>query len=1032
VRREWWRYPQEAHILDPVGGKYRRLAAAEIGTLQGFPGGWGTEADLDDLVLIRGFGDAVPPALAEALFSVLREVLGGGSLCGVEVCAGFGGLALGASRGAQIEHVALIERWSPACDVLRRHGPWSPERVVEGDVREFKWESVRGEIDVLSGGPPCQPWSIAGKGMAQLDERDLLGYSPALVEAAKPRAFLFENVPGLLAGENSEYASWLIRQLRQSGGRNEYAVTAAVLNAADFGVPQVRRRVFIVGLHRQSGVDVREFFDRVWARRTHGDPRRVLESGLVPWRRVQEALPEWNEWNNSSQVWRRWILAADSPVAGRGFQSGDEKPVKHRDDQVDRRPGRRIQLTWPSKGCAVAWADGAWEVLRTVDDFSGTDQRPLLPDGESFGNTTTDPWFLAGDPLGTLRAVRRTHGGRVELVYFDCPRIETNAADFEAADPQAILDTWLSVTQALLRRAYGLLSDVGVIAVLCGVNELPYVQLLLNESAGPRNYIGTVAWQKGYSPRNMPNMKELSPTHDNIVLFSRRQDSLRAVALRVPPEGFANPDSDPRGPWNAEQKGANKPDCDYEINVCPYRWSIVEGTLPRGVWRINPKTGVIWGPSNEITTPGSWTFTVQAADREGQTAKRRYVLTVSPDSPAPTLASIPWLPTETTTISGRTPKSASSGALRILTKDLPAARQRAEYSACIIATGGSPWTGTTRPGKTTAGGKGRYWEFPITTLLERTARDAVDFKKSDQAIPALKTYLGPAQTVPLNQMTTWFGRAVGDADPLDAGYAQDAKNELESLFEAGVVGEVIRTSKPMNLVARVLALFTRESAFVVDIGSPAAEMAAVATACGRRAVYVELPGDEKRRSKLTLPRLQIAAKGRHPLPAGVAFLVDAGTPTGTSRGRSFIVDGKRRTEDPSAEVCRFDLGPEAVELDRQLGVVSINYTDYPAGSRRFLCALANLEGLFPVRDLRDEWFATSLDGRLRGAYLKSDLFLDDASLEELRQAHATHLSQGGRLRVYFHRGRDDSWGTTEGALETRRIPFSLAVSAEVL
>ena len=91
------------------------------------------------------------------------------------------------------------------------------------------------------------------------------------------------------------------------------------------------------------------------------------------------------------------------------------------------------------------------------------------------------------------------------------------------------------------------------------------------------------------------------------------------------------------------------------------------------------------------------------------------------------------------------------GALRITTSALPPARLGADYSACLVAAGGKPWTGTTRPGKTAAGGKGRYWEFPLKTLVAEAAFDCVDFKSRDDSIPAPKTYLNGAQYMPLNQ-----------------------------------------------------------------------------------------------------------------------------------------------------------------------------------------------------------------------------------------------------------------------------------------
>src|SRR5262249_5732233 len=152
------------------------------------------------------------------------------------------------------------------------------------------------------------------------------------------------------------------------------------------------------------------------------------------------------------------------------------------------------------------------------------------------------------------------------------------------------------------------------------------------------------------------------------------------------------------GPWKAEHKGANKPDCDYEVNIPPYRWSQVAGEFPPGVWRINPKTGVIW--ARELTVIGRWEFTIEVQDKKGATARKKLSIAVREEADT-SLAEIPWL------IAGRSDVRTSS-ALEIITKKLPDGRLGGEYSAVVLAEGGQPWTGTTRPGKTSASGKGRY------------------------------------------------------------------------------------------------------------------------------------------------------------------------------------------------------------------------------------------------------------------------------------------------------------------------------------
>ena len=1028
VRREWWRFPQEAHLLDTEAGRYRRLSASEICVLQGFPPDWGGKSELGELELIRGYGDAVPPPLSQAIFATMQRYLNVRTPRALEICAGFGGLALGATRGMDLEHVALVERWAPACAVLRSSGMWGSDKILQDNVRQIDWDKFCGSVDVLSGGPPCQPWSQAGQGMGSDDERDLLGLTPEIVGRVKPQAFVFENVPGLLSGENQSYASDLVRRLREVD--KGYAVALGVLNAADFGVPQVRRRVFIVGFRGTSVSEVHRFFDDVYAIRTCSNPRLVIPRGLRPWVTISEVLPNCR---SNNHMWRRWLnpptieqMPETAPSPDREAHSLDQKT----------RP-KRIQLQWPTRENDLAWTERGWEVVANPRTRNLQEEVVPLVAESSEGCPRRDPWYISSDPLTALQALKRTHGRLVDLVYIDTPRLVTNAAKFDAAAADAALNTWLSLTLSMLRSGSRLLSDRGVIAVLAGIDETPYVEILLRELLGPKNHIGTVVWQKGYSPRNMPNMRDLSPTHDNIVLFARRKEILRPVCLQVPAEGFKNLDSDPRGDWNAEQKGANKPDCDYEVNICPYRWRISKGSLPPGVWRINPKTGVIWAREGDLEELGVWRFTLEVADSKGATAEKDFEIRVVEDAVEPPLAILSWLPSPFT----KETDLKAGEALKITTSKLPFAKRGAQYSAAVYAQGGKPWLGTTRPGKTSKAGKARYWEFPIQTLLARAAVDAVDFKQKDDAIPALKSYRGDSLTTYRNQTTVWLGRTKaasdssgGAADISAVGYSQDATQELVDLAAKNIVKGGIGTSKPMRLMARLLALFTNEHSSVVDIGSPAAEMASVATAFGRKTVYVEFPNTPKQlRDDLLLPRLLAASAGVHPLPAGVVFSRDTAQGQGEAmKGGAFVVDGSaRQPASGKAGVVLFKAGVPFVHVDHQASICRINYNAYQSGSEEFLSALANVEGL--VRTTAHVGcFAESLDGRTRAIQIDSGAFLDSKAIDATAESHSEFLSEGGRIRIYYHRGLDGLQVKSDHRVEVRRLPFALTSTAGVL
>lgn len=199
----------------------------------------------------------------------------------VELFAGAGGLALGAAS-AGFRHTAVVERDPNACETFRvnsrrtsagkSHWP-----VVEMDARNFVYSSLPEQVHLLSGGPPCQPFSFAGNHLGQRDQRDMFPEAVRAVRELQPLSFIFENVRGLLRPAFEDYFSHVLLQLQhpsiiqRKGERSrshfrrlvqhhtalaaapEYNVVFTSLNAADFGVPQNRHRVFIVGFRSDVG-----------------------------------------------------------------------------------------------------------------------------------------------------------------------------------------------------------------------------------------------------------------------------------------------------------------------------------------------------------------------------------------------------------------------------------------------------------------------------------------------------------------------------------------------------------------------------------------------------------------------------------------------------------------------------------------------------------------------------------------------------------------------------------------------------------
>jgi len=157
--------------------------------------------------------------------------------------SGGGGLDLGFAR-AGFEHVASYELLEDAAATLKKACPdWEVFGGPEGDVRAVSWRRWRGKVDIVHGGPPCQPFSSAGRQRGIADPRDMFPEFVRAVRALSPEAFVAENVPALMTPKFSDYVeSVILRPLR-----SRYQICRLDLRAESFGVPQVRRRVVFVG-----------------------------------------------------------------------------------------------------------------------------------------------------------------------------------------------------------------------------------------------------------------------------------------------------------------------------------------------------------------------------------------------------------------------------------------------------------------------------------------------------------------------------------------------------------------------------------------------------------------------------------------------------------------------------------------------------------------------------------------------------------------------------------------------------------------
>ncbi|MCU1526583.1 MAG: hypothetical protein JWP75_346 [Frondihabitans sp.] len=233
----------------------------------------------------------------------------------VELFAGGGGMALG-MRAAGFHHHALVEWWAPAARVLRHNAElrpelWKPDQIIENDVRTVIGDlGEPGTVHLVAGGPPCQPFSFAGAHAGDNDERNMFPAAIATVRQLRPQLVVFENVPGLTRPSFAPYLDYVKAQLRHpdiaprdsdelwsdhdariraSTAAPEYSVYPDFIDAADLGVPQSRRRVFLIAIRRDvTGADT-------WAnvRRTHSRDALLYQQYITGtyWERHNMARP---------------------------------------------------------------------------------------------------------------------------------------------------------------------------------------------------------------------------------------------------------------------------------------------------------------------------------------------------------------------------------------------------------------------------------------------------------------------------------------------------------------------------------------------------------------------------------------------------------------------------------------------------------------------------------------------------------------------------------------------------------------------
>lgn len=301
----------------------------------------------------------------------------------VELFAGAGGLGMGISQAGFVPD-AVVEWDRYCCDTIRENQARGLDHVsdwplFERDVRDFQFNDLKGAIDLVSGGPPCQPFSIGGKHRGHLDDRDMWPQAVRAVRELKPRAFMFENVKGLTRNTFSAYFEYIRLQLsypeltktantswqehlarlerHHTKGRTRglcYRIVTRVLNAADYGVAQKRERVFFVGFRSDLNVEwsfpepthsqdallwsqhhVADYWDRNAVRKRErilsakalARAARLHEAPLLlPWRTVRDVIGDLPDPENARMA---------SKVSNHKFQAGARSYPGHTGSALD-------------------------------------------------------------------------------------------------------------------------------------------------------------------------------------------------------------------------------------------------------------------------------------------------------------------------------------------------------------------------------------------------------------------------------------------------------------------------------------------------------------------------------------------------------------------------------------------------------------------------------------------------------------------------------------------------------------------------
>ena len=846
VRKEWCRRPQEAHVAD--GKKYRRLSVAEIAAIQSFPQGWVEVDGVTDNERIAVLGNAVPPLLSQTLASVIKEHIKFENNTLIEICAGIGGLSYGFDY---LTPIAKIELWDVAAKVLRSNKPWPASCVVEGYAQEFDYKAHRGKVGLLCGGPPCQPWSQAGRQKGADDPRDVMGFTPTAIAECEPEMFLFENVPGLFtAKEHRAYVSDLLKRMGAPKDGLRYGVATVILNAADYGVPQTRRRVIILGIKNKSNTFAHSLISKIQNSATHHDPAKPAVN-KKPWVTLRKAFADipvtepWYRWKVTDETLRRLQLYTedfvddDSIIDEEEFDintevdlSGDDitndtptLPIKIQSAKAHGEETRlssiisRLELLWPGKNDDLLYTGSMWKF---IPPKAYSTRRALLYRETIESGAKRHGVAVVGDYITALDSLIPFSASSAQMIYFDSPRLSVLEAE---STPGYAVSTWLSIVQQAAVRGYKLLKNVGCFILHTDEELSHYGRQVLDEVFGKTHHVTTFAWQKKYAPQNDKNKNNPTDVFDYIIVYSKCDlEDLPKVGLLQTPKDIID-DGDWRGCYTAGHKGAKSGSeaTKFHVNAPPYRWEIVESCLPEGRYWFDSITGVLWFES--VETVGEFSFKVKCTDAEGNSTTENIYFSSREATSYSDHFELPdriwWLRKDDNDIS-------SKGSLRIVNEGNPIAIVGEQYSIVLKASGGVPFTM-----KSSAPGENRFWEFSLSTLVEAIATTTASFGSKGSALPSRKTFHNRDNAQVRMAVMNWLPWH-------DFGKSEDASRHVKALQSAGITsGTLNLTAKPQKLISHLIELFAPcPNDLVVSLGDMNAVVASVAMKMNRRFIHI--------------------------------------------------------------------------------------------------------------------------------------------------------------------------------------------------